>query len=216
MTARMPLSILRLSQSLARLRFSDYVANEDVNEAIRLVHQSKASLLDEEMNDRNNSSSAKGGKAGIFLYLSVSLSVSLHLSLLLFLLLTSFFLLHSLLRSFHSFILSFLPSNSSSFAYFFPFSFIHSFLPFIHSFLPSFIFFFFFLGGYAGADVMGKVYEIIRSIDDGSGEGIDMKVAEAMVLRKGYTAQHLASTVTEYQVLNIITVNESNTKVFIA
>ena len=35
MTARQLLSILRLSQGLARLRFSDYVAREDVDEAIR-------------------------------------------------------------------------------------------------------------------------------------------------------------------------------------
>ena len=35
MTARQLLSILRLSQALARLRFSDYVAREDVDEAIR-------------------------------------------------------------------------------------------------------------------------------------------------------------------------------------
>jgi len=40
------LSILRLSQALARLRFSDFVATEDVDEAIRITHQSKASLLD--------------------------------------------------------------------------------------------------------------------------------------------------------------------------
>lgn len=35
MTARQLLSILRLSQALARLRFSDYVAREDVDESIR-------------------------------------------------------------------------------------------------------------------------------------------------------------------------------------
>lgn len=48
MTARQLLSILRLSQALARLRFSDYVAREDVDEAIRLTHMSKASLTDHE------------------------------------------------------------------------------------------------------------------------------------------------------------------------
>ena len=48
MTARQLLSILRLSQALARLRFSDFVASEDVDEAIRLTHMSKASLLDDE------------------------------------------------------------------------------------------------------------------------------------------------------------------------
>lgn len=47
MTARQLLSILRLSQALARLRLSDVVANEDVDEAIRLTHASKASLTEE-------------------------------------------------------------------------------------------------------------------------------------------------------------------------
>jgi len=47
MTARQLLSILRLSQGLARLRMSNLVQHEDVDEAIRLIHASKASLLDE-------------------------------------------------------------------------------------------------------------------------------------------------------------------------
>tara|TARA_B110000208_G_scaffold151672_1_gene183272 strand:- start:46 stop:258 length:213 start_codon:yes stop_codon:yes gene_type:complete len=45
MTARRLLSILRLSQGLARLRFHDSVEAEDVEEAIRLVHA--ASDIDE-------------------------------------------------------------------------------------------------------------------------------------------------------------------------
>ena len=44
MTARALLSILRLSQALARLRFTDEVAVQDVEEAIRMTHMSKASL----------------------------------------------------------------------------------------------------------------------------------------------------------------------------
>lgn len=47
MTARQLLSILRLSQGLARLRMADLVTHEDVDEAIRLIHASKASLLDD-------------------------------------------------------------------------------------------------------------------------------------------------------------------------
>ena len=50
MTPRQLLSILRLSQALARLRFSDFVAREDVDEAIRLTHMSKASLEDDQVN----------------------------------------------------------------------------------------------------------------------------------------------------------------------
>jgi hypothetical protein len=48
MTARQLLSILRLSQALARLRFSRRVELEDVEEAIRLVHMCKASLLEDD------------------------------------------------------------------------------------------------------------------------------------------------------------------------
>ncbi|GMI14436.1 hypothetical protein TrLO_g2438 [Triparma laevis f. longispina] len=54
MTARQLLSILRLAQALARLRFSDFVATEDVDEAIRLTHMSKASLLDSNTATNNN------------------------------------------------------------------------------------------------------------------------------------------------------------------
>lgn len=50
MTARRLLSILRLAQAHARLRMSSEVAAEDVEEAIRLVNMSKASLIDEDSN----------------------------------------------------------------------------------------------------------------------------------------------------------------------
>ena len=43
-TARTLLSILRLSQALARLRMSEEVSREDVDEAMRLMHMSKISL----------------------------------------------------------------------------------------------------------------------------------------------------------------------------
>ena len=46
-TARTLLSILRLSQALARLRFSEEVEQTDVDEALRLMKMSKASLYDE-------------------------------------------------------------------------------------------------------------------------------------------------------------------------
>lgn len=48
MTARQLLSILRLSQSLARLRFATEVIHQDVDEAIRLVYVSKSSLQDQD------------------------------------------------------------------------------------------------------------------------------------------------------------------------
>ncbi|GMF42535.1 unnamed protein product [Phytophthora fragariaefolia] len=60
MTARQLLSILRLSQALARLRFSTEVIHQDVDEAIRLVYVSKASL-----NEQDDASGSGGsGKAG--------------------------------------------------------------------------------------------------------------------------------------------------------
>lgn len=47
-TARTLLSILRLSQALARLRFADHVDQADVDEALRLMQMSKISLHDDE------------------------------------------------------------------------------------------------------------------------------------------------------------------------
>ncbi|CAK4624049.1 hypothetical protein LEN26_006344 [Aphanomyces euteiches] len=59
MTARQLLSILRLSQALARLRFSHTVSTADVDEAIRLVYVSKASL--HESDETSGPSRYKGG-----------------------------------------------------------------------------------------------------------------------------------------------------------
>ncbi|KAG7387485.1 Mcm2-7 hexameric complex component [Phytophthora boehmeriae] len=68
MTARQLLSILRLSQALARLRFSTEVIHQDVDEAIRLVYVSKASLTEQdETNGGGNSGktgTANGGRSG--------------------------------------------------------------------------------------------------------------------------------------------------------
>ena len=47
LTARQLLSILRLSQAIARIRLSSTISHEDVDEAMRLMHSSKASLLDD-------------------------------------------------------------------------------------------------------------------------------------------------------------------------
>lgn len=46
-TARTLLSLLRLSQALARLRFADAVEQSDVDEGLRLMKMSKASLYDD-------------------------------------------------------------------------------------------------------------------------------------------------------------------------
>ena len=47
-TPRTLLGVLRLAQALARLRFSETVVNEDVDEALRLVEVSKASLYNDQ------------------------------------------------------------------------------------------------------------------------------------------------------------------------
>lgn len=125
MTARQLLSMLRLSQSLARLRFSDFVAREDVDEAIRLTHMSKASLLD-------NDDAGGGGK-----------------------------------------------------------------------------------GRKRGEDVMSRVFNIIRDYASVSGsKEVQLKLCEAMVLRKGFTAQQLKSCLEEYEALQVIQVNSSRTHVY--
>lgn len=53
------LGILRLSQALARLRFSDQVVSEDVDEALRLVEVSKASLYNDSRGQGDQSNSTK-------------------------------------------------------------------------------------------------------------------------------------------------------------
>eukprot|EP00557_Chaetoceros_sp_GSL56_P012264 CAMPEP_0176484524 /NCGR_PEP_ID=MMETSP0200_2-20121128/4503_1 /TAXON_ID=947934 /ORGANISM="Chaetoceros sp., Strain GSL56" /LENGTH=865 /DNA_ID=CAMNT_0017881009 /DNA_START=61 /DNA_END=2658 /DNA_ORIENTATION=+ len=120
MTARQLLSILRLSQALARLRFSDFVAREDVDEAIRLTHMSKASLED------NYEGKGEGQKD----------------------------------------------------------------------------------------DVISRIYTILRDYSTASRtKRIELKLCEAMVLRKGFTKQQLQTCLEEYQTLNILLVNKSATHV---
>jgi DNA replication licensing factor MCM7 len=117
MTARQLLSILRLSQALARLRFSDFVAREDVDEAIRLTHMSKASLTEQQ--------ESQNGKR---------------------------------------------------------------------------------------EDVMSRVFNILRDYATASqSTSVELKLAEAMVLRKGFTGQQLQSCLEEYEALEILQVNQNQT-----
>lgn len=53
-TARQLLSVLRMAQALARLRFDEEISHSDVTEAIRLMKASKASLEDDENNSGAN------------------------------------------------------------------------------------------------------------------------------------------------------------------
>lgn len=48
MTARQLLSTLRLAQAHAKVHFRDVVTTEDIEEALRLVYMSKASIIDTE------------------------------------------------------------------------------------------------------------------------------------------------------------------------
>lgn len=124
MTARQLLSILRLSQALARLRFSDYVAREDVDEAIRLTHMSKASL------DDDGGGTGGGRKRG-------------------------------------------------------------------------------------REDVMSRIFNIIRDYATVSNtKQVELKMCEAMVLRKGFTSQQLQTCLEEYEALDIIQVNANRTQVY--
>jgi DNA replication licensing factor MCM7 len=58
-TPRTLLGVLRLSQALARLRFSDEVVTEDVDEALRLISVSKASLYTDSRADTDQSPTTK-------------------------------------------------------------------------------------------------------------------------------------------------------------
>jgi DNA replication licensing factor MCM7 len=121
MTPRQLLSILRLSQAIARLRFSNRVAREDVDEAIRLTHMSKASLSDD-----------PGG-----------------------------------------------PNKQRA------------------------------------EDVMSRIFHILRDYSAVSGsKELELKLCEAMVLRKGFTAQQLQSCLDEYESLQVITINRTRTHVY--
>eukprot|EP00934_Nitzschia_sp_Nitz4_P001170 Nitzschia sp. Nitz4//scaffold29_size155292//46738//49469//NITZ4_002648-RA/size155292-augustus-gene-0.224-mRNA-1//-1//CDS//3329546418//1170//frame0 len=117
MTARQLLSILRLGQALARLRFSDFVAREDVDEAIRLTHMSKASLVDTDASTQKRE------------------------------------------------------------------------------------------------DVMSRVFGILRDYASTANVStLELKLCEAMVLRKGFTAQQLSSCLEEYEALEIIQVDQNRTR----
>jgi len=59
-TPRTLLGLIRLAQALARLRFAEYVVTEDVDEALRLIEVSKASLY--EGNGRNQGDQTPSSK----------------------------------------------------------------------------------------------------------------------------------------------------------
>lgn len=121
MTARQLLSILRLGQALARLRFSDFVAREDVDEAIRLTHMSKASLEEDYHGEKD---------------------------------------------------------------------------------------------GKKKEDVTSRIFAILKDYATASrAKRIEVKLCEAMVLRKGFTEQQLQTCLEEYQALDVIMLNSTGTHI---
>jgi len=66
-TARTLLSILRMSQALAKVRFSEVVVQEDVEEALRLMRMSKHSLLEARANARGAGARAQDPISEIFI-----------------------------------------------------------------------------------------------------------------------------------------------------
>jgi DNA replication licensing factor MCM7 len=127
MTVRQLLSILRLGQALARLRFSDYVAREDVDEAIRLTHMSKATL--------NEDSSTPGQE-----------------------------------------------NNQGNLS--------------------------------QNQDITSRIYHIMKDYVTASrAKSIEVKLCEAMVLRKGFTTQQLQTCIEDYQELNVIQLNRTRTHI---
>ena len=123
MTARQLLSILRLSQALARLRFSDLVAREDVDEAIRLTHEQIQSCR-----RRWRTRDGRSGRGG------------------------------------------------------------------------------------GNSDVMSRIFNIIRDYATTSRSSeVELKLCEAMVLRKGFTIPQLQSCLEEYEALDVIQVNSQKT-----
>lgn len=58
-TPRTLLGVIRLSQALARLRFSEEVVEEDVDEALRLIEVSKASLRNDGQGGQDQSPTTK-------------------------------------------------------------------------------------------------------------------------------------------------------------
>jgi DNA replication licensing factor MCM7 len=65
-----------------------------------------------------------------------------------------------------------------------------------------------------GEDVMSRVFNILRDYATTSQTtSLELKLCEAMVLRKGFTVQQLNSCLEEYEALEIIQVNHNRTQV---
>ena len=65
---------------------------------------------------------------------------------------------------------------------------------------------------WGGEDVTSRIFNIIRDYSTSSrSTRIELKLVEAMVLRKGFTEQQLNQCLEEYQSLDIIQLNSTGT-----
>lgn len=66
-----------------------------------------------------------------------------------------------------------------------------------------------------GEDVLSRIFHILRDYSAISGhKEVELKLCEAMVLRKGFTVQQLQSCLEEYEALQVIQVNRTRTHVY--
>ena len=67
---------------------------------------------------------------------------------------------------------------------------------------------------WGGEDVTSRIFNIIRDYSTSSRSSrIELKLVEAMVLRKGFTDQQLKQCLEEYQSLDIIQMNTTGTHI---
>lgn len=67
---------------------------------------------------------------------------------------------------------------------------------------------------WGGEDVTSRIFNIIRDYSTSSrSQRIELKLVEAMVLRKGFTDQQLKQCLEEYQSLDIIQLNSTRTHI---
>ena len=67
---------------------------------------------------------------------------------------------------------------------------------------------------WGGEDVTSRIFNIIRDYSTSSrSTRIELKLVEAMVLRKGFTDQQLKQCLEEYQSLHIIQMNTTGTHI---
>lgn len=63
-------------------------------------------------------------------------------------------------------------------------------------------------------DVMSRIFNIIRDYSATSNnKTIELKLAEAMIIRKGFTVQQMQTCLEEYEALEVLQVNRNRTQI---